>query len=62
MATKKKTKNKSKSKSGQVPEGDVRLVANIRKDLHKKLKHAAVDKEITLGEILEQLIEKNIKG
>ena len=58
MAAKKKTKKKSKS--GQVPEGDVRLVANIRKDLHKRLKHAAVDKEVTLGELLEELINKNV--
>ncbi len=51
-------KSKKKTKSGQVPEGDVRLVANIRKDLHKRLKHAAVDKEATIGELLEGLIDK----
>lgn len=57
MAAKKKTTAKT---SGLVPEGDVRLTANIRKDLHKKLKHAAVDQETTIGDILESLIEKNL--
>lgn len=46
------------SKSGMVPVGDVRLTANIRQDLHKKLKHAAVDQETTVGELLEGLIDK----
>ncbi len=55
-----KKKSKKKTKSGQVPEGDVRLVANIRKDLHKRLKHAAVDKEATIGELLEVLIDKHL--
>lgn len=43
--------------SGAVPEGDVRLVANIRSDLHKKLKHRAVDEETTVGELIERWIE-----
>lgn len=45
-------------KSGLVPKGDVRLTANIRADLHRKLKHAAVDGGTTVGELLEGLIEK----
>jgi len=48
------------SKSGQVPTGDVRLTANIRQDLHKKLKHAAVDLDTTVGELLEGLIDKHL--
>jgi len=48
------------SKSGMVPIGDVRLTANIRQDLHKKLKHAAVDQETTVGELLEALIDKHL--
>jgi hypothetical protein len=48
------------SKSGLVPEGDVRLAANIRADLHRKLKHAAVDAGTTIGELLETLIEKHL--
>ena len=59
MPAKKKTKKKSAS--GQVPAGDVRLVANIRKDLHKRLKHAAVDQETTVGDILEELIDKYLQ-
>ena len=45
-------------KSGLVPEGDVRLTANIRSDLHKKLKHRATDEETTVGELIEQWIER----
>jgi len=48
------------SKSGQVPVGDTRLTANIRIDLHKKLKHAAVDRDTTVGELLESLIDKHL--
>ena len=60
MPAKKKTKKKSAP--GQVPEGDVRLVANIRKDLHKRFKHAAVDQETTVGDILEELIDKYLQS
>jgi hypothetical protein len=48
------------SRSGLVPEGDVRLTANIRADLHRKLKHAAVDRGTTVGELLEELVEKHL--
>jgi len=44
--------------SGQVPEGDVRLTANIREDLHLKLKIAAARRRTTIGELLEELVEK----
>ncbi len=44
--------------SGQVPEGDVRLTANIRDDLHLKLKIAAARRRTTIGELLEELVEK----
>lgn len=46
--------------SGQVPEGDVRLTANIREDLHLKLKIAAARRRTTIGEILEEMVEKYI--
>ena len=46
--------------SGQIPEGDKRLTANIRADLHKKLKLAAVDRDTTIGELLEKLIEQGL--
>lgn len=44
--------------SGQVPEGDVRLTANIRDALHLKLKIAAARRRTTIGELLEELVEK----
>ncbi len=44
--------------SGQVPEGDVRLTANIREDLHLKLKIAAARRRTTIGELLEEMVEK----
>ncbi|WP_224981165.1 hypothetical protein [Geomonas agri] len=44
--------------SGMVPEGDVRLTANIRQDLHLKLKIASAYRRTTIGEIIEELLEK----
>lgn len=44
-------------KSGLVPEGDVRLTANIRGDLHLKLKIRAAQERTTAGELIEQWIE-----
>ena len=44
-------------KSGLVPEGDVRLTANIRGDLHLKLKIRAATERTTVGELIEQWIE-----
>lgn len=52
---------KEKAVSGQVPEGDVRLTANIRGDLHMKLKIKAARERTTIGEMIEQLIEKHIE-
>jgi len=49
-----------KSPSGQVPEGDVRLTANIREDLHLKLKIMAARRRTTIGELLEELVDKYI--
>jgi len=48
-------------KSGLVPEGDVRLTANIRGDLHLRLKIEAAQRRTTIGELLEELIEKHIR-
>ncbi|MFN6131363.1 MAG: hypothetical protein ACK59M_18620 [Pseudomonadota bacterium] len=44
-------------KSGLVPEGDVRLTANVRADLHMKLKMRAVQERTTVGELIEAWIE-----
>jgi hypothetical protein len=44
-------------KSGLVPEGDVRLTANIRGDLHQRLRIRAVQERTTVGELIEKWIE-----
>jgi len=49
-----------KQASGLVPENDVRLTANIKKDLHLKLKIRAAQERTTIGELIEALIEKHI--
>lgn len=49
---------KSKPASGLVPAGDVRLTANIREDLHLKLKIAAAHRRTTIGELIEDLVER----
>lgn len=50
----------AKKVSGLVPDGDVRLTANIRQDLHLKLKIASAHRRTTIGEILEKLIEAHL--
>jgi hypothetical protein len=56
----KKQTSPPKSRSGQVPEGDVRLTANIREDLHLRLKIAAAKNRTTIGDIIEALVEKHL--
>lgn len=46
--------------SSAVPEGDVRLTANIREDLHLKLKIAAARQRTTIGELIEQWVESSL--
>lgn len=45
------------SKSGLIPSGDVRLTANIRGDLHLKLKIRAAQERTTVGELIEQWVQ-----
>ena len=52
-------KNKG-SVSGLVPKGDVRLTANIRSDLHTRLKIEAAMRRTTIGELVEELIDSHI--
>lgn len=40
-----------------IPQGDTRLNANIRKELHLKLKVAAHERRLTAGEVIEELVE-----
>ncbi len=56
----KTTGKKTTNVSGLIPTGDVRLTANIRQDLHLKLKIAAAHQRTTIGELIEKLIEKHI--
>jgi len=49
-----------KGVSGLVPEGDMRLTANIREDLHLKLKLAAAHRRTTIGDLIEELVEKHL--
>jgi len=44
--------------SGAVPDGDVRLTANIRQDLHLRLKIEAARRRTTIGELIEEFIEQ----
>lgn len=53
--------SQKRSLSGLVPQGDVRLTANIREDLHLKLKIAAAHQRTTIGELIEKLVEKHLK-
>jgi hypothetical protein len=49
-----------KSSPGPIPEGDVRLTANIREDLHLKLKIIAATRRTTIGELIEDLVEHHL--
>ena len=51
------TRKPTKTQSGQIPAGDVRLTANIREDLHLKLKIRAAQERTTVGELIERWIE-----
>ena len=51
---------KAQAVSDLVPDGDVRLTANIRQDLHLNLKLKATHECTTFGEILEELIGQNL--
>lgn len=42
------------------PDGDVRLSANISKELHQKLKVASVMVSKPMGELIEQLIKHEL--
>ena len=51
---------KGQNKGFSAPEGDKRLTINIKEDLHKRLKFAALKQDTTVGEIIEQLVESNL--
>jgi predicted HicB family RNase H-like nuclease len=43
-----------------VPQGDVRLNANVRRELHTRIKIEAARQGKSIGELIEQLIDKHI--
>jgi len=49
-----------KKKSFNAPDGDKRLTINVSKDIHTKIKTAAINLNTTAGELIEELIEKHI--
>lgn len=55
-----KARVQAQTVSGLVPADDVRLTANIRKDLHLKLKIAAAESRTTIGEIIEALVARHL--
>ena len=50
---------KPKPMSGLIPDGDVRLTANIRQNLHLRLKIEAAHRRTTVGELIEEMIDKH---
>ena len=48
---------KPKPMSGLIPDGDVRLTANIRQNL--RLKIEAAHRRTTVGELIEEMIDKH---
>lgn len=50
--------DKSRKRVFPAPAGDVRMTANIREDLHIKLKIEAAKRRTTVGELIEQMIER----
>lgn len=65
-ATRKTAKAKATADSSATsrfpPSGDTRLTINIRDDLHMRLKLEAVKQRTTVGELIEGLVEKHVKG
>jgi hypothetical protein len=43
------------------PEGYRRLTINLREDLHKKLRFAAIEQDCTATEIIERLLKKELE-
>jgi len=47
-------------RSGKVPGGDVRLTANINKELHTRLRIESAKRRKPVGEIIEEWIKEHI--
>jgi len=44
-----------------VPSGEITLVVHIKRDLHKKLKLWCVNNNLTIQDVIAELIEKKIR-
>ena len=53
-------KSSTNARIFSAPHGDKRLTINIKKELHKKLKIAAIENETSIGEIIERLVKNNL--
>lgn len=53
-------KKSNKERVFYAPQGDKRLTINLREDLHKKLRLAALEKGTTAGDIIEGLLDKHL--
>ena len=56
----KRVQTEPQGRSGLFAREDVRLTANIRKDLHLKLKIEAAQRRTTIGELIEDLVKKHL--
>jgi len=53
---------KIKKRKGNIPEGDRRLGMNVDEKTYKALKLATVNLDTTIGEIIEELVAKDLKA
>ena len=51
----------AKKRKGNIPKGDRRLGMNVSEKVYKDLKLASVNTDVTVGEIVEQLVAKHLK-
>jgi len=61
IATSPATRKTAKKRSVRAPAGDRRLNINIQEDAYKLLKMVAIQKDLTAGEIVENLVLKHLK-
>lgn len=56
------SKDFARARSGLVPAGDIRLTANVKEEIHLKLKLVSVHRRTTIGELIEELVEKYLES
>jgi|LauGreDrversion4_2_1035121.scaffolds.fasta_scaffold1083039_2 hypothetical protein len=60
LAFAEKNRPDGQSRVFHAPPGHRRLTINLSEDIHKKLKHAAVDQDTTATAIIEELLAKHL--